>query len=130
MVYLGSVLFFMFLCFITLESSISDPKTILYFSHLSGTCFHVLRLCLHDNFAFVKREKKEKKRKKERKKRKKKRKRRRRRRRGEIAQSIIDPHKDITAPHPHRVYNAVRPVKASLGMLVMALDESHLPWKG
>ena len=70
MVYLGSVLFFMFLCFITLESSISDPKTILYFSHLSGTCFHVLRLCLHDNFAFVKREKKKKEKEKKKKKKK------------------------------------------------------------
>ena len=38
--------------FITLESSISDSKTILYFSHLSGTCFHLLRL--HDNFALKK----------------------------------------------------------------------------
>ena len=42
----------MFFCFITLESSISDSKTILYFSHLSGTCFHVLRL--HDNLVLKK----------------------------------------------------------------------------
>ena len=37
---------------ITLESSISDSKAILYFSHLSGTCLHVLRF--HDDFALKK----------------------------------------------------------------------------
>ena len=51
-VYFPYVMFFMFLCFITLESWISDSKTFLYFSHLFGTCFHVLRL--HDNFALKK----------------------------------------------------------------------------
>ena len=92
MVYLGSVLFFMFLCFITLESSISDPKTILYFSHLSGTCFHVLRLCLHDNFAFVKREKKkkEKEKKKKKKKKKKKVKRKKKKKKKKRGDSTID----------------------------------------